>query len=351
MKNKRKTILGDGLLFAAILALTVYAVFRDQDLEEVMEAIHSCDLRWIVLALLCVFAFIAFEAVILHLMLRSCRIALGQFKCFLVACAGFFFSAVTPTAGGGQPMQIYFLHREKVPIPVSAVILMASNITYKLVLVLTSLALALFRTRWLREHFGSLFFLFWLGLAITLTFTVLLFLLVYHPNLARSLADSLLQWLEKIHILRPRPDRREKLLSSMGIYHETASFFRAHPGTMILVQILSFLQRYALFTVPWLVCRSFGLTSRWLDIAPLQAAIVTAADLLPVPGGMGITEALFLTVFELIFGSFTLPAMVLSRGMDFYCKLLISAVFTAVAALVLGRGKKTDNAPGRQEPS
>ncbi len=350
MKDKRKTILLDGLLFAVILALTVYAVFRGKDLEEVMQAIHACDSRWLLLALLCVLTFIGCESIILCLMFRSCRIPLNQFKCFLVSSVGFFFSAVTPTAGGGQPMQMYFLHREKVPIPVSAVVLMASNITYKLVLVFTSLALAVFRTQWLKAHFGNLFILFWLGLALTVSFAALLFLLVFHPNLARSIADHLLTWLEKIHVFRPNAARREKLLTTMEQYHQTAAFFKSHMGLMVVVQGISFLQRYALFTVPWLIYRAFGLTGiRWLDIAPLQAAIVTAADLLPLPGGMGITEALFLTVYSSIFGELTLPAMVLSRGIDFYCKLLISAAFTAVAALFLGRGKKEKTPPVKEE--
>ena len=52
---------------------------------------------------------------------------------------------------------------------------------------------------------------------------------------------------------------------------------------------------------------------------------------------MGVTEALFLTSFAPVFGALTLPAMIVSRGVDFYCRLLLSAACTAVAAAVLGR--------------
>ena len=59
--------------------------------------------------------------------------------------------------------------------------------------------------------------------------------------------------------------------------------------------------------------------------------------MLPLPGGMGISETLFLTIFSPVFGGLLLPGMVLSRGLGYYGELLISAVFTAVAQLTIGK--------------
>lgn len=343
MENKRKKILGNGLLFAAVLGLTLYAVFRGQDLDAVADAIRACDIRWLLPAVGCVLVFIGGEAVVLRLLLRSCGLRLSPGRCFLVSSAGFFFSAVTPSAGGGQPMQVYFLRREKVPVPVSAVTLMAVTATYKLVLVLTGLFMVLFRLDTLRARFGGMMFLLWLGLGLTVGFVAVLVVLVFHPHLACVVVDGCHRLLEKLHILRRSGSRRERLLAAMERYHETAGYFKSHMGLMALVQAITFVQRFALFTVPWLVYRSFGLTGwGWADIAVTQAMISVAADMLPLPGGMGISEGLFLTVFEPVFGALTLPAMVLSRGAEFYCRLLLSAAFTAVAAAVLGRHREKE---------
>ena len=344
MQKNWKKIVGDGLLFLGLLALTVYAVFHGADVGAVRRAIRSCDWRWLIPAVACVAVFIGGESVIIRLLLRSGGYRLGAWQCFLVSSAGFFFSAVTPSAGGGQPMQAYFLNREKVPVPVAAVTLLAVTITYKMVLIVTSLALILFRYDFLLDHFGDFIFLFWGGLIITASFTAFLLMLVFHPHMARKLCDGCLRLLEKLRILRRSQSRRDKLLAAMDTYHETAAYFKTHMGLMALVQLITFAQRYALFTVPWLVYRAFGLTGwGWLTIAVLQAAIQAAADMLPLPGGMGVTEAMFLAVFGPVFGSLTLPAMVLSRGTDFYCRLLISAVFTALAALLLGRRDSKGN--------
>ena len=74
--------------------------------------------------------------------------------------------------------------------------------------------------------------------------------------------------------------------------------------------------------------------------------ISVAVDMLPLPGGMGISETLFLTIFEPVFGpDLILPAMVVSRGVSYYSQLLISAVMTAAASFILGGKRKKKEAP------
>lgn len=339
MKQNCKKIVGNGLLFAAVLALTLYAVFHGENLAAMADAFQTCDGRWLLPAVGCVILFVAGEGVVLRLLLRSLRYPIGFWGCFLVSSAGFFFSAVTPSAGGGQPMQVYFLRKEGVPVGVSAVVLMAVTITYKLVLVMVGLGLAFFRLDFLRAHFERGMFLYWLGMVLTVGWICVLVILVFHPHLARLLMDKLLGLLERSHILRHKQSLREKLLAAMDSYHDTAAYFKTHIGLMAAVQLVTFVQRFALFTVPWLVYRSFGLVGYdWADLAVLQAVISISADMLPMPGGMGISEGLFLTAFEPVFGeALALPAMVLSRGTDFYCRLILTALFTAVGAMTLGR--------------
>ena len=101
---------------------------------------------------------------------------------------------------------------------------------------------------------------------------------------------------------------------------------------------ITFIQRMALFAVTWFVYQAFGLhgTGFW-EILFLQAVISVSVDMLPLPGGMGISETLFLNIFSPVFGGLLLPGMVLSRGLGYYGELLISAAFTVVAQLTIGK--------------
>ena len=137
----------------------------------------------------------------------------------------------------------------------------------------------------------------------------------------------------------------EKLAASMDRYKETAAFFKSHKPMMALVFLITVIQRFILFYATYFVYRAFGLsgTSMW-TIGLLQAAISISVDMLPIPGGMGISEAMFLSIFAPVFGSaMVLPGMALSRGITYYVQLFLCAVMAIVAHFVLGREKKAGN--------
>ena len=78
-----------------------------------------------------------------------------------------------------------------------------------------------------------------------------------------------------------------------------------------------------------------------ITLVLLQSTISVSADMLPLPGGMGISEHLFLTIFDPIFyGDLLLPAMVLSRGIAYYVQLLFSAAVTLGAHILVDRRQK-----------
>ena len=98
------------------------------------------------------------------------------------------------------------------------------------------------------------------------------------------------------------------------------------------------MQRCILFTVTYWVYRSLGLHGYGiLTVTILQAVISVSVDMLPLPGGMGISETLYMAMFVPVFGKLMLPSMLLSRGIAYYGQMLISALMTCVAHMTIGR--------------
>lgn len=289
--------------------------------------------------------FIWGESIIIWYMMKSFRIFLKKRICFLFSSVGFFFSCITPSATGGQPMQIYYMNKEKIPIPVATVILMIVTITYKLVLVVTGLGILIFGRGFLHRYLEGILPVYYLGLFLNVFCVSFMTVLVFHPLLAERIILQGMDWLEKLHLLKHKESRRKKFSESMQVYRETAAYLKDHKRVIVYVILITFVQRFALFTVTWMVYLAFGRTgiSMW-DVVFLQAVISVSVDMLPLPGGMGISETLFLQIFMPVFGAVTLPAMVLSRGLGYYSQLLISAWFTIVAQIyyTIKAAKQTD---------
>lgn len=68
-------------------------------------------------------------------MYRSLGINEAFTHCCLYSFVGFFFSLITPSATGGQPVQLYVMKKDGLPLTVSAMLLVIATINYKLVLV------------------------------------------------------------------------------------------------------------------------------------------------------------------------------------------------------------------------
>ena len=337
MQSKRKLI-GNICFFAAVLGLTLYGIFHGEDLGAMAKALGEADVKWLIPGVILVLFFIWGESVILWYMMRSFGIRLRKRCCFLFSSVGFFFSCITPSATGGQPMQVYYMKKEKVPIPVAAVVLMIVTITYKFVLVAIGLAILCLGQGFLHHYLEEILPVFWLGLLLNIFCVSFMTVLVFHSGLTETILTKGMRLLEKFRIMRHREERLEKLRGSMDTYRKTAVYLRKHFRVILWVVLISFVQRFALFAVTWTVYLAFGLsgTAMW-DVMILQAVISVSVDMLPLPGGMGISEALFLNIFRPVFGTVLLPAMILSRGLGYYSQLVISAFFTVIAQIYYSR--------------
>lgn len=340
--SKKKTLFNVAFLLIVFL-ITIFAIFHGEDMGAMADALKKADIRWLLPGIPLVAFSIWGESIIIWYTMRSFGVRLKKRICFLFSSVGYFFCYLTPSATGGQPMQIYFMKKERIPVPFATVILMIITITYKLVLVVIGLAIPIFAQGFLHRYLKEVLPVFYLGIGLNVFCVSFMTLLVFHPDMAEKWLLAGMALLERIHLMKRRPQRREKLARSMQIYRETAEYLKTHFRILVYVILITFAQRIALFAVTWIVYRSFGLsgTSAW-DIILLQSVISISVDMLPLPGGMGVSEALFLKIFVPVFQSLTLPAMILSRGLSYYAQLLISALFTVVAQIYYTMASKNE---------
>ena len=341
MENKKKFVFNIVFLIL-VFGGTLYGVFHGEDLGKIADILKTVNPVWILAAVICVVIFIWGESIIIYYMMHTLGIKLKKRTCFLFSSVGFFFSCITPSATGGQPAQIYYMKKEKIPIPVSTLVLMIVTITYKLVLVAIGVLLTVFGQGFIHTYLYDVRYVFYLGTALNVFCVTAMLVLVFHPDLARTILVKGLAILEKLHLMKRKSSRLEKLNASMDQYRATAVYLKEHVRVLIEVFAITVFQRFALFTGTWFVYRAFGLSEYSAGvIALLQGSISVSVDMLPLPGGMGISEKLFLIIFLPIFGEqLLLPGMILSRGLGYYTELLISALFTVVANFTIGRKKR-----------
>ena len=333
-------MIGNAVFFFSLFGLTAYAVLKGKEISQLIRVMHSVRPVYYAAGFIFINLFVWCESYIIYRMLRVLQYQqVPKRNCIKYSYVGFFFSCITPSASGGQPAQLYYMNRDKVDVSVGAVILLIVTILYKFVLVFLGTLIFIFRHSLISEYIQGAAFFFYLGMALNVICVIVMFLLVFQQTLASRMIIGLVKGLEKIHVLRRKEERIRKLEDSMMEYHKAAAVIQEHKKLIAGMFGVTLVQRLIHFSITYLIYRGLGLSALGIvDVVALQCVISIAVDMLPLPGGMGISEGLFLSIFRKIFtGGLLYPAMLLSRGISYYALLLISAVMTCVAQVTIKR--------------
>lgn len=340
MKNKKN--LFNLLFLVLVFGLTMYYVFHGEDFDALGSYLRQANITYWIIGVGLVIVFILSESVIIYYMMHSVGQKVILTHCFLYSFVGFFFSAITPSATGGQPAQLYFMKKDKLSLSVSTLILMIVTITYKAVLVVIGLAVMIFRPPLIMKYLAPVMGWCYLGVALNVFCVAFMMILVFHPTLAENMLVGILRLVGKIIHFKKMDKLIARIEKSMNNYRSVADYFRTHKMVIVNVLIISLFQRIIWFFITYLVYISFSMHAiDPITITTLQGMISVSVDMLPLPGGMGISENLFMTIFKPICGKeLMLPVMIGSRGISYYTQLIISAIMTGVAYLAIGGEKK-----------
>lgn len=339
-KENWKKIL-NAVFVVSIFFLTTVAVFQGEDFREVLHFLTTAEPRFVLPSILFVILFILGESVVICYLFRTLGIKTGFLRCCLYSFIGFFYSCVTPSASGGQPMQVIAMRKDKIPVASSTVVLAIVTITYKLVLVFSGFLVLLIRPEGVMRYLEPVETIMYIGLALNIVCICILLNLVFYPKSIRGFAEWGLALWNRIRPSKHPEKQKARLEALLGQYTGTAEYFKTHKHVILHVILITFVQRYILFFITWFTYCAFELSGESMPvIVTLQAMISVASDMLPLPGGMGVSENLFLVIFEPIFGeNLVLPGMVISRGISYYSQMLLSGIMTLAATLFISKEK------------
>ncbi len=329
-------------LFLLIMALTFSAFFGGRNLGEIVDAAATMSLWYLIPAAGLAIFFVCAEGCMIWFLLNAMRGKKNSlFRCIQYSFIGFFYSGITPSATGGQPVQLYYMNRDGNRVSDSTVVLMTVAVVYKFVLVVLGFAILVFWHQPLKAELNRFFPLYILGLMLNVILVVLILGVMLFPRVIYRAAKSGEMLLIRVKVWKPSRKREEKLDGFIESYRQAVMWLGKHKGRLAGIVLMTFLQRCSVFVLTYLVYLGFGMEGTGaLTVILLQASVYIAVDMLPLPGAQGITELMYRAVFANVFtGGYLLPSMLVSRGLNFYFPLLISLAVVLANRFHPGRKK------------
>ncbi len=337
-KNNKRLRMVSTLIMLALIAVTLYVIFRDTTLGEFWSSVQSSDPWWLLAALgAALFASLMF-GVALHLALR---VLYGK-PISLLRNLGFgfigqYYTSVTPAGIAGQPMQLYYMIAYGVEVSFASLSLLLVNAAHQLVVLLIPTVLFPFRSGLILDNLGAFLWLFILGSLINIGLILFLLFAMFSKSFAGRIVHKVIALLTKLRIVK-HPERIEKRVNDqIELYQKGAAVFRAHKWLLIGELASYVLLLGSQFVIPYFVYRAFHLTAfGMIDFIALQSVLYLAVCFLPIPGSAGASESGFVQIFRVLFQSaLIVPAMLLSRVASFYFILIVSGAVSLAMQLVL----------------
>lgn len=333
-------------IVGTLMVLTFYTLrssFREMNFHHLGSVFLQLHKGYILLAFLFMAAFVIIEGVSIALLARALGYKTGFASLAVYSASDIYFSAITPSATGGQPASAYYMAKGGIQVSHATTILVVNILLYTMSLLIMGLWALAVKFRFFAEAGRPFQAMFVIGIGLQLGLVGLCLWCMFSKGLIRRAGRFGVTLLCRLRLMKNREEKLETIDESIHRYQSGMRFIRKKPGLMAVVLGSNILQRIAFFSIGWFVYKSFGLgQAGYGEFIAIQSLLAMAVNSLPVPGAIGLSEGSFLYLFQHIFPAAALaPAMLLTRGINYYLCFILCGVYTLIYHLrVVKRGHK-----------
>lgn len=333
--SKTKKLIRNLILFFALIVLTFSIILKDQDVSQIFNILQKVRKEYILIAVACMCIYILCDAINIGRTLKALKEKSTLFRNIKYSLIGFFFSSITPAASGGQPMQIYYMHKEKISVASSTLALLINLTCIQIVTISVALFSLIFNYSYLNKFLIGFFIL---GIVLNSSALALLLISILSKKMTRGLINITIKIL-KVFKVRNIEDKQAKLENELKKYQDSAEYIKKNKLVILKNLLTTYIQFIAYYSISYWIYCSFGLSGHTsFEIITMQSVLYATVSGIPSPGAVGVSEGAYLAIFESAFPKVMLDgAMLLTRGVNFYLFVAISAIVVIINAM---RGKR-----------
>lgn len=335
--DRKKTLINIAVIIL-LTTLVLNTLLRGEDLNDLISIIRSVDKNYIGLGILFTFFYVLGEAMVHRTLLSIFNYRIRIRNGIFYSLVGFFFSGITPSSSGGQPMQVYYMKKDGIEISHSSIVILIELISFKAVALLFGLVSSFWMIREnILSHQMMRIFVY-LGLVLNILMIGFLGFFIFRANMLESLRDLFFKILYSLKFIpMEKKDKiKDKVIGQVEEFKLCSLYIFKNKAKVAKVLVYTSLQLGSLFLVSYFVYRSFGLNFLPIkEIFIIQALIYTASYYVPLPGAVGVSESNFLSIFSLVYPREVLKsALILTRGLNFYLPLILGAIVILLEKIV-----------------
>ena len=315
---------------AAVIAATAFSEFGN---SKNATELSQVKINWWLLipAALCFIFAINTEIEKYRLMIKQMA-APGSFKkhedrklARRVVILGRYYDNITPAAIGGQPFQIYYLHKKgNLSTGLSTAVSLFGMISIQIAFIIIALLCFIFSN--LAQENAALLITALLGLLFYAFWPFMVFTALFFPKTTTKIITFIVRILAKVKIIKDRNAAIIKTEKNVAEYVKSVKTILKAKGLFIKTIGLSLAFNILVAMIPYFVLTAFGGDVSFFSCFALTIAVMSAVYFIPTPGNSGAAEGTFFVVFSALSTGYVFWAMLFWRLFSYYIYIFMGLI-------------------------
>jgi uncharacterized protein (TIRG00374 family) len=259
---------------------------------------------------------------------------------FRVAVLGKYYDNITPFGSGGQPFQVMFLRKQKIPTGTAAALPIAGYLTLQSAFIIIAVFVLIFGGNVI--DITAVRITACVGLAFYAFVPLVIILFVVSPGLTLRTLNGVFFAIKRLHIMRDTEKPRARVLTALTSYSEGMETFLRNHSLAAKSLGFSLLFQIAVCIMPFFVLKAFGSDLTFLSVFCTTVILYLCITFVPTPGNSGVAEGSFYALFSVLGESQLFWAMLIWRFFCYYAFVLFGFLIVSRDAVIKKRPPQED---------
>ena len=325
-----KSLKKNSIILLIITVAVLVCVLKD-DFGNIVNTLSGANYGWILIALLCFFVGIGFEAKAYQEIIQGYEYEYTFKKSYRMLLITKFFNGITPFSSGGQPMQIYMLKKDGIRLTKATNIISQNFIIYQAALVIFGIiAILINNSLKLFTEVNLLKQLVTIGFLINTLVMVGLVVISFSSKFNHFIVNKSISILSKFKLVKDKEKTLAKWREKVDDFHEGAEYLKKNKMLCFRTFIYNMIYLTLNYVMPYFVILALASTST--DATPLKticasAYVLIMGSFVPIPGASGGIEYGYLRFFgNFITGTLLKASLLIWRTISYYLPMLVGGI-------------------------
>ena len=331
MKNKPIKILLNIVTILIVLVIVLYFSLKDNYYEIITAILNMAPIYIIgTILLLCLSRLLT--SIAYYFIIKTNNEQVSFLKCLQINFIVLFFHGVTPFSGGGQPMEVYYLHQEGLPVTKATNITIQNFIVYQVALVIVGIIALIYNNTYNlfpADTFIKKLVVF--GFTINTIVLLVSYLLSFAKKTQTIIIHKIINLLAKLTIIKDKEKTQNKINEYLTKFHKNTIQLKKNKILVINLIILNIIGLLVLYSMPYMIAKGMNIQISLIETIIATTYVMLIGSFIPIPGGTGGIEYGFIFFYNyLIKGNIVNAIMLVWRFISYY----LGMIFGGIALLI-----------------